>query len=77
MLASSCQRGLFKLYGCRVTRQYNWIWSMESVVGTPNKGLAQQNPNGPRLVHERMLSILEAQPGTNGQLSCLHSFEIF
>ena len=28
-------------------------------------------------VHERILVILAAQPGPNGQLSCLHSFKIF
>ena len=30
-----------------------------------------------RLVHERILGILAAQPGLNGQLSCLHNFKIF
>ena len=30
-----------------------------------------------RKVHERILVILAAQPGPNGQLSCLHSFKIF
>ena len=28
-----------------------------------------------RLIHERILGILAAQPGPNGQLSCLHSFK--
>ena len=31
----------------------------------------------PRLVHERILGILAAQSGPNGQVSCLHSFNIF
>ena len=31
----------------------------------------------PRLVHERILDNSAAQPGLNGQLSCLHSFKIF
>ena len=30
-----------------------------------------------RLVHERIFGISVAQPGPNGQLSCLHSFKIF
>ena len=33
--------------------------------------------HGRRKVHECILVILAAQPGPNGQLSCLHSFKIF
>ena len=33
--------------------------------------------HGRRKVHKRMLVIWAAQPGPNGQLSCLHSFKVF
>ena len=35
------------------------------------------NIHGRRKVHERILVILPAQQGPNGQFSCLHSFKIF